>query len=452
MKILFFAAITILLAVACKKDSSHPTTPPPAPTTTATTLHSFTVSLVDTGTTAATIQWTSAGDSTGVHYSVFLNSAVAASNLKQLRYAFTHLTPDTTYAVEVRVYNAANDSLASKLTFATKDTYFTFAKMIMPDAISYDLALTPEQGYLMTVYNGKNSMVNGVEPLSLLKTDSGGNVLWVKNLGYQYDARQAKITPTAAGYFIGGYNYLIKVDSGGNILWNSVQTNGYQVNAIRETVDGSLFTAASTPTTAAVMKFNSTGGLLWSKTYWDTARYPWAIDLVETPDHNFAVLGTENLLFTLWKVDAQGNVIWKTDFGNGYAFPTQLKLVNNTFMAGGYWWGGRDASQMVTYRLDMNGNFLNQHPIMYPEVENIFENFELTSDGGYVVAADVYNGNATNISVLKYDANDQLQWQTVNSNFAHSYAIKQTADGGYVEATTYQDLWLLKMNPKGEIH
>lgn len=90
-----------------------------------------------------------------MHYSVFLGSSLSASTLKQLRYSFTGLTPDTAYSVQVRAFGSGNDSLVSKFSFTTEDTYFTFAKMILPDDISYDLALTPEQWFFNDYFQRK---------------------------------------------------------------------------------------------------------------------------------------------------------------------------------------------------------------------------------------------------------------------------------------------------------
>ncbi|GGA96190.1 hypothetical protein [Puia dinghuensis] len=74
---LFYAILSpLLLAIAfsygCKKDVHAPAPAAPVP------LHAFTVRLVDTTTTGATITWTSAGDSTGkgVQYTIILDSSI----------------------------------------------------------------------------------------------------------------------------------------------------------------------------------------------------------------------------------------------------------------------------------------------------------------------------------------------------------------------------------------
>ena len=456
----YFAAITFILLYtsSCKKNEHQPPAVPPTPAT----LNTFAVRLLDTTTTTAGIAWTSAGDSTSnlVSYTIILDSSVVASKVHGFSDSLVNLKPNTTHIVCVRAYNTANDSVTANLTFTTKDTYFTFMKSLSTSGMSYDVAITPGHGYLIPyMRSGDTFSVQNQIPLHLLKTDSMGNVLWTREYTDLYDARNTQIKATTGGYLIRGWDYVIKVDSSGNILWSTVfdslaiVTTSMIITSNNNIVLSASGSGARSTSTAAVMELNSNGLILWEKSFLNAPIGTTGNDVVEsTSDNSLILLGSENNLFFVMKIDDQGNMVWKYDFGNGLASPAQMKMLNNQLLVGGFYVEQYYLSQMVTYRLDLNGQLLKTTLVGYPGGGTQLTSLDLTQDAGYIINADIGTNSLSYVTLFKYDSADNLQWEIPYVDFEQCFAIHQTSDGGYVFAPFdgNANIYLVKTNALGQ--
>jgi uncharacterized delta-60 repeat protein len=84
-----------------------------------------------------------------------------------------------------------------------------------------------------------------------------------------------------------------------------------------------------------------------------------------------------------------------------------------------------------------------------------------TTDGGYIVAGFTYSFGAgySDLWVLKLDPNGDVQWQKTYGGPYRDAAnsIQQTSDGGYIVAgwiesfASYTDFWVLKLDPNGDV-
>ena len=81
-----------------------------------------------------------------------------------------------------------------------------------------------------------------------------------------------------------------------------------------------------------------------------------------------------------------------------------------------------------------------------------------TSDGGYIIAGDCKN----KAWIGKTDSNGNLEWDKrfIQEGISRAKSIQQTFDGGYIIAgymgpgtvsTSYNDVWLMKTDPNGDI-
>jgi hypothetical protein len=214
----------------------------------------------------------------------------------------------------------------------------------------------------------------------LVKLDSAGAVTWTKTIGGGGQDCFNSIKSTNDGGFIaGGYtrsygqgsadSYFVKLDSTGNITWTSVigDSSSNSINSIIQTSDNGYAAFGiniSMPTgqfDLYFVKLDSTGNLMWSKTYDSGAASEYGMSLVQTNDNGYMVTGLtaafapgSSNLFIL-KLDSSGIPMWtKTTSGSGEAYSI-IKTSDGGFALGGNTSGGVYASDLYIIKLDSNG-------------------------------------------------------------------------------------------------
>ncbi len=180
--------------------------------------------------------------------------------------------------------------------------------------------------------------ING--DVGLFKTDSTGKLLWAKAYGgsSSYDiAYSVQQTSSDSGFILGGYTnsfgagyydfYLIKTDKNGDTLWTrTFGSKGAQTGwSVLETRDhgyiiaGSATTAGTSGGDAILIKTDTKGDTLWTKTYGGTGDEI-AYYVSQTHDGGFIVTGaiSDNGLrydVLLMKTDSMGKWKWSKSFG-----------------------------------------------------------------------------------------------------------------------------------------
>jgi hypothetical protein len=112
-------------------------------------------------------------------------------------------------------------------------------------------------------------------------------------------------------------------------------------------------------------------------------------------------------------------------------------------------------------KLDINGNIQWEKSYGGPGDEVYTASIEQTKDEGYIVATMTNSFGAGDFDfwILKLDKNGNIQWQKTYGgiNEDRAFMVKQTKDGGYIvigdtrSFGIWDDLWILKLNPNGEI-
>ena len=294
------------------------------------------------------------------------------------------------------------------------------------------------------VAGGTASFGAGGSDAWLLKLDANtGNILWQKAYGGARDDYAESIQPTAnGGCLVAGWTesfgsgnrdmWVFEVDQAGNILWQKTYggANLDMAVAIRRTTDGGAIVLAESNSFGAgnsdfwVLKLNSTGGIVWQKTYsvpylqweqtFDGIEHPQAIE--QTQDGGYIAIGETRSTFdfpyadeNIWilKLTANGGVSWQRAYSRPLATNYGAAIRQTT--DGGFLLGGWDNGLLVA-KLDQTGTMLWQQA--YDQsVSNVFwhiSSLQATADGGTIAGGFIARGSGiiSSTLALKLDQND----------------------------------------------
>ncbi len=170
------------------------------------------------------------------------------------------------------------------------------------------IQVTSDNGYIITGWTASDG-AGVLGNVWLLKTDSLGNVLFNKNFGGSDADRGLSVQQiSGGGYILTGYTassgaglddmYLVKTDSTGNLIWAKTYggTGRDYGNAVKQTADGGFLIAGYTISYGAgsedlwLVKTDSSGNQLWHKTFGGTASdIAYSMDL--TTDGGYVIAG-----------------------------------------------------------------------------------------------------------------------------------------------------------------
>ncbi len=200
-------------------------------------------------------------------------------------------------------------------------------------------------GYLIAGYT--DSFGEGESDIYVVKTDLEGYEEWYKTLGGEGPEMGWKVIRSDEGGYviIGGTGtfglgnrdvYLIKVDGGGGEIWSQTYGYGGRVeaydwgNSVTETGDGGYILIGDSnasdqlPSTEMmnfyVVKTDSQGNEIWTKSYGRGQMYDYGTDILETEDGGYVLTGTTksgggNNDFYLVKLANNGTKLWTKSFG-----------------------------------------------------------------------------------------------------------------------------------------
>lgn len=182
------------------------------------------------------------------------------------------------------------------------DTIWSKAFFDQDELIAFSMDITSDSGYIIS---GQSMGVNS--DVYILRTDANGNILWVKKYGGAgVDLSRCIHKVNDGGYIISGHTnsfgvggfdiFIIKTDLNGNIEWSKAfgDTADDYSFSICPTVDSGFVALGilkmwSFSSDLALIKINSLGDTLWTKTYGLDVEHGY--DIIETHNHGFAITG-----------------------------------------------------------------------------------------------------------------------------------------------------------------
>ncbi len=245
------------------------------------------------------------------------------------------------------------------------DTLWT--KIIPNDSVYWEktsrMAETSDHGFIFI--GGKENTLNNLWVM-LVKTDSMGNMLWKKTIAMPNISGGVQIIETPdKGFLINGYSssdaykdgspFIIKTDSAGNVNWiKPIGGNEYDgAGYLAATNDGnylyaygySTFTYPFNENWKArlnVIKFAPNGSVIWSKFY-DTLKLDLNIAKIQVLSNNdFMVMGLHSerdscnfFISFLFKFTENGDSLWKRIYYLKDGFADNNALVDNVLNADG---------------------------------------------------------------------------------------------------------------------
>jgi len=194
----------------------------------------------------------------------------------------------------------------------------------------FSVQQTTDGGYI--VCGVKSSGSPNWSDVYLIKTDGNGDSLWTKTYGgIDWDQGYCVQQTSDGGYIITGRKttshlnpdydiYLIKTDGNGIEQWN--QTFGGIGNdlglSVQQTTDGGYIITGSTYSGGNLIKTDSQGDSLWTKTYGPGPGYL----VQQTTDGGYIITGytngdsLQNGDVFLIKTDGNGDSLWTQTYGD----------------------------------------------------------------------------------------------------------------------------------------
>ncbi|MBI3501946.1 MAG: T9SS type A sorting domain-containing protein [Bacteroidetes bacterium] len=327
---------------------------------------------------------------------------------------------------------------------------------------------TFDEGYIITgthsVYAGNNNVV-------ILKTDSVGNLKWLKSYGGTNNDGGTFIqqTPDSGFIAVGDKDaisstnskiWLLKTDKNGDTAWTKTITAGMGANVsecIQNTTDGGYIVCGYTSAKGAgsndvfLVKTNSSGDTAWTKTFGGTDADV-GTSLQQTTDGGYIITGYTfssnpgEIDAYLIKTNSAGDTLWTKVFkGSNQARGFSVQQTTD----GGYIIAGiqtiSSTGNLVSYLVKTNSVGDTLWTKKYDTlVSNNAYSVQQTNDGGYIMGGSIAMppNSYGNVYLIKTNNLGDTLW---TKNFGGSgpdlgYFIRQTNDGGYI-VTGESDSW-----------
>ncbi|MGQ0829187.1 MAG: T9SS type A sorting domain-containing protein [Bacteroidota bacterium] len=346
----------------------------------------------------------------------------------------------------------------------------------------YSVLQTYDKGYI--VAGATTSFGSGNTHAYILKTDNVGIPKWHRSFGgINIDQAYSIKQTTDSGYVIAGYTnsfgfggydmYVIKTDKYGNVIWEKTYggSNWDFAYSIDTTADGGYIIAGGTYSYGKgnedmyLVKINSAGDTLWTKTYGGTNEDE-ARSVIQTSDSGYILTGfTKSMgnvngdMYTV-KTNSTGDTLWTNKYG-GLQEDIAYEVIESS--TGEYIVAGKTKSVG-------NGNFdglilflsptgsVNYAPTYGGTGNDGFHSIVRSAYGRLAMVGYTYTfglGESDFLGFIENPFNGFHSATFGNSKMEIAYCIRGTNDNGYIicgTSASYSNLdhiYLIKTDSNG---
>lgn len=321
---------------------------------------------------------------------------------------------------------------------------------------------TSDGGFIISGTYGRNAWSFWYCYFYVIKTDANGIEQWRKVYGtYDMEHVAKYIQETSDGGFIiagyegvgGKYDAIVqKLDSSGNLIWSRTfgDTDFFdQAFWIEELTNGGYIVTGCTQsyeannTDVLLIRLNSNGEAIWIKTFGyegtDIGNC-----VIETMDNGFIVVGsTDPYMYNpdVWmiKIDGNGNMVWDKKFGGAEweeVYMIQQTYDNGYIMVGTTASFGVGSNDIFLLKTDTMGN--SEWMKTFGASDSDFGySVQETNDRGFFITGETTNSTTQlpDIYLIKTDSDGNSEWIKTIDNHGiedHAYFGEPINDGGYI--------------------
>lgn len=336
---------------------------------------------------------------------------------------------------------------------------------------AHSILQTQDEGYIAVGYTSDQSGNN--DEIYIMRTNSFGDSLWTKTYGGNKDELVFSIMPTSDNrYIIAGYSnsylydddddiIILKINSNGDTLWT--KTYGDSViersRFARETSDGGIIIVGykeslvnNNDYDVYLIRTNNNGDTLWTKTIGGNSR-DLGVTILQLSDGGYIILGaTESFGEGGWdvyliRINSLGDTLWtKTYGGPNYEEGYAIQQTSD----GGFVISGNTDSYGVGnldfYLIKTNSNGDTLWTKTYGgSNDDIGFDVKTTQDKGYAIIgfSNSFSTGDYDVYLIKTDSSGNTLWtQTYGwQGDERAYEIQLTADNGYIIPATTESFF-----------
>jgi len=392
---------------------------------------------------------------------------------------------NTSHSLFLRAYDHSGNQTESNPLIVNVNNFLVFSNAYGEENIH-------EEGLSIIQTNDSSFIIlgNTAEDLFLLKADRFGNKLWSQYFGgSKVDVIRYLSQTLDGGFLLSGSSesygpgesdiWIIKAYPSGLIEWNKnygTSNNEYGGKAL-ENNDGSLFLIGNGDISDSgdqdiwLIKTNSQGDSLWSKTYGGTGDET-GHDIISLGDSSYIILGSTSSYgnggadILLMKIDKEGAEEWSLNYGgtsdeygqsiietsdNGFVILSSIESYGD----------GNNAVNVL--RINSSGEIIWEKTFGGGDGVKGSNMIQRTKDDNFILTFNSFDHlkNGYETWVIKINDSGFIEWgrKFNNDDSDFGYSCVSTLDGGYaITGSTFNlgngkkdfgDIWLLKTDEKG---
>lgn len=344
---------------------------------------------------------------------------------------------------------------------------------------------TPDGGYILAGVSEHNS---GASQNRVAKVNDQGTLQWsysYANVGNYSWATNVELA-AGGGFYVEGrrinpvsFQYEIyhqKLDNNGIQQWIKFYDEANIATKGSTTQDGGYvsigyFDNNNIQDTIVLIKTDASGNTALLKKYPNQGtgieRLPHSI--IETANGDYVIEGYKDTGFGglcfLWRVAANGDLLWQNTYGNYSNHPEYIgKVIENadgTLAAVGNDRTNQGANEVFVYKTSADGDLIWSRKIS--QNNSFGTDLAACADGGYIITGYDQGNTSPRILLIKLNAAGEQQWLKVYTGDGtgnwKAYSVRQTIDGGYIVGGakvssfyTRRNMYLIKTDDLGEIY